>query len=77
TFGCYLFPTLTGERRQTIAARWNELRECGWKLELDEGAHLLLTVADGGRRWSVRGPVPLLGREWVLAAAMVDLANGR
>ncbi|MEV9280683.1 hypothetical protein AB0165_29665, partial [Klebsiella variicola] len=37
----------------------------------------LLTVADGGRRWSVRGPVPLLGREWVLAAAMVDLANGR
>ncbi|MFX4486015.1 hypothetical protein ABTA87_20930, partial [Acinetobacter baumannii] len=32
TFGCYLCPTLTGERRQTIAARWNELRECGWKL---------------------------------------------
>ncbi len=77
TFGCYLFPTLIGGRRQTIAARWNELRECGWKLELDEEGHLLLTVADGGRRWNARGSKPLLEREWVLAAATVDLANGR
>jgi len=76
SFGCHLFPTLVGGRRQTVAARWDEARNAGWKIELGEDGQLMLTVADGTRRWTVRGGLPLLEREWVTVAAAVNPAEG-
>jgi N,N-dimethylformamidase len=76
SFGCYLFPTIVGERPQTIASRWNAAQQAGWKLELDADGHLCLVVASEGKRMVARAPRPLLTREWVFVAGIIAPSRG-
>jgi N,N-dimethylformamidase len=76
SFGCYLFPTVVGERPQTIASRWSAAQQAGWKLELDGAGHLCLVVASTGQRTVARAPKPLLVREWVFVAGIIALSQG-
>ncbi|WP_287388021.1 N,N-dimethylformamidase beta subunit family domain-containing protein [Mesorhizobium sp.] len=76
SFGCYLFPTLPGDRVQTIAAHWSRSRHCGWRLEIGDDGHLHMTVACKGREWTAKSSVPLLAREWAFVAGVVDTATG-
>jgi N,N-dimethylformamidase len=77
SFGCYLFPTIVGEKPQTIASRWNGAKGGGWKLELDDQGHLCLVVASGGRRIVARAPKPLLVREWAFVGGVIAPSLGR
>jgi N,N-dimethylformamidase len=76
SFGCYLFPTLPGNKPQTIASRWNADREEGWKLEIDNGGYLCLVVGCEGRVAVARAPHPLLTREWVFVAGVISPSRG-
>jgi N,N-dimethylformamidase len=76
-FGCYLYPTLVGEKAQTIASRWRGREQAGWKLELDADGHLQFVVASAGRSCRARAAQPILAREWLFVAAAVSLSTGR
>jgi N,N-dimethylformamidase len=76
SFGCYLFPTIVGAKRQTIASRWNGAERSGWKLELDAEGHLCLTAASADQSAVARAPRPLLVREWAFVAAVISLSKG-
>jgi N,N-dimethylformamidase len=76
SFGCYLFPTIVGEKPQTIASRWNAADEVGWKLELNVEGYLCLVVASAGKRVVARTPEPLLVREWVFVAGVIAPSQG-
>jgi N,N-dimethylformamidase len=76
SFGCYLFPTLVGDKPQTIASRWNAADQAGWKFEIDEAGQLALTVASSEGRAFVRAGKPLLTREWVFVGGVISVSRG-
>ena len=77
TVGAFLWPTMPGDRAQTILSRWREDTQEGWRLGLDAGGHLEFVVAAGSRTWRVATSAALLSREWVLAGASWDADTGR
>jgi len=77
TAGAFLWPTLPGERAQTVLSRWCGDTSEGWRLGLDETGRLEFVLAMQGKSWRVATTEPLLSREWVLAGAAWDADAGR
>ncbi|MGX5806064.1 N,N-dimethylformamidase beta subunit family domain-containing protein [Bradyrhizobium sp. Arg314] len=70
TFQTWLWPTLLGTRRQTIAGTWDESRSLGFAIEIDETGRLTFLIGDGeGNLSTANLPTPLLERQWVFVAA--------
>lgn len=77
TLAAWIWPTLPGGHPQAILGAWREDRGAGFRLFLDDGGALALGLGDGrGGVATVSTGVPLLSRQWVLAAASYDAASG-
>ncbi len=77
TFGCYVYPTLIGSTiDQTVVSRWNGRDDAGWRLDIDTEGFAVLTVGHAGHLSQIRSPVPLLNREWIFLAVVVDQTSG-
>jgi N,N-dimethylformamidase len=76
TVGAFLWPTLPGDRAQTVLSRWRDDLGCGWRLGLDRRGHLEFVLSANGETWRVATSQPLLSREWVLAGASWDARSG-
>ncbi len=74
TAGAFVWPTLPGERAQTILARWQETTQEGWRLGLDEAGHVEFVIGHQGRIWRAISPLPLQTREWAVIAGVWDPA---
>jgi N,N-dimethylformamidase len=74
--GAFLWPTLPGDRAQTVLSRWRDDHDSGWRLGLDQRGHLEFVLAADGETWRATTPQPLLSREWVLAGASWNARSG-
>jgi N,N-dimethylformamidase len=66
TVGAFVWPTLPGERAQTILSRWRDDLKQGWRLGLDAEGRLEFVVADEAGSWRAVADRPLRVREWAL-----------
>jgi N,N-dimethylformamidase len=76
TVGAFLWPTVPGDRAQSVLSRWRDDLSSGWRLGLDRRGNLEFVLAANGETWRVATPQPLLSREWVLAGASWDARSG-
>lgn len=72
-----IWPTTPGNGPQSLLARWDETKRCGFKLGIDANRGLCLTIGDGkGNVDTVSSGKPLLAREWYFVAASFDADKG-
>ncbi|MBX6321319.1 MAG: N,N-dimethylformamidase [Rhodospirillaceae bacterium] len=78
TVQAMIWPTTPGKGAQSILSLWDGGRWAGFILGIDGSGALALTMGDGsGTVETVSSGVPLLEREWYMAAAGYDAATGR
>lgn len=77
TLQAYIWPTLPGEKCQSIIAYWNDPAKEGVRLEIDSKGALSLVLAEShGVERVVSTEIPLLTREWYLVSASFDFETG-
>ncbi|MGX5844722.1 N,N-dimethylformamidase beta subunit family domain-containing protein [Mesorhizobium sp. ArgA1] len=70
TFTAWIWPTLPGQKRQTIGGTWQEDRRNGFAVEIDEFSRLTVRLGDGeGNVTAVSLDTPLPERRWMLVVA--------
>jgi len=75
TVGAFVWPTMPGDRAQTLISRWRD--DCGgWRLGLDSRGHLEFVLSAEGETWRVVTPQPLATREWALVGGAWDAEAG-
>jgi N,N-dimethylformamidase len=68
----WIWPTLPGEKEQTVIARWSDTDQRGFALILDERGSLALRLGAGGdSAVTVSGSEPLTARTWYWVTAVV------
>ncbi|MER8395145.1 LamG domain-containing protein [Mesorhizobium sp. M1340] len=73
TFQAWLWPTLLGSKRQTIAGTWDDEIGAGFALQIDEECRLTFLRGDGkGNVSAVTLTTPLRERHWVFVAASYE-----
>lgn len=73
-----LWPTRPGRERQALVGTWDESRQSGFALYLDERGAPALLVGDGrGGRAQLASDTPLRARQWLRLSATYDAATGR
>ncbi|MER8543970.1 LamG domain-containing protein [Mesorhizobium sp. M1334] len=73
TFQAWLWPTLLGSKRQTIAGTWDDEIGAGFALQIDEECRLTFLRGDGkGNVSAVTLTTPLRERQWVFVAASYE-----
>ncbi|MCP5025580.1 MAG: LamG domain-containing protein [Actinomycetia bacterium] len=72
-----IWPTSLRGRRQAVFGTWNESKQRGILLAIDETNRVTFTVGDGERVETVRLARPLVERRWVRLTATSDPETGR
>lgn len=77
TLAALIFPTLPGEREETVAGRWHGDAEggSGFALVLDAQGHPALRLGAGGRVWRLAHAEAVTPRRWYRVLASVDAAS--
>lgn len=76
SFRALVWPTLVARPEQVIVAQWDDARQAGFKLHLQDG-RLTLTTGDGtGKTASGSLDRPLLDRKWYAIALVLDPGSG-
>jgi len=75
TVGAFVWPTMPGDRAQTIISRWSD-EGGGWRLGLDAAGHLEFVLSAKGETWRAATAQPLVVREWALVGGTWDAEAG-
>jgi N,N-dimethylformamidase len=75
TVGAFIWPTMPGDRAQTLISRGNDDSD-GWRLGLDAKGRLEFVLSAKGKTWRAVTAEPLVVREWALAGGAWDAKAG-
>lgn len=72
-----VFATTPTTGLQAVVARWDDVRQRGFRLVVNEASELEVEVGDGaGKRLVLKLPHPVGGREWTTIALGIDFRSG-
>jgi N,N-dimethylformamidase len=75
TLQARIWPTTSGKGPQALLANWDDASTAGYALAIDDEGALALYLGDGKDLFILGTGVPLLERQWYLAAASFDAAT--
>lgn len=77
TVQAMVWPTTPGKPGlQALIGRWSGIGKAGFALALDDGVPVLMLGDGRGNVSTVRGPAPLMEREWQFVGASFDRTSG-
>lgn len=78
TVFAFIYPGLPeAGLRQVVLGRWNNDRNYGYALGIDQGGHLEFWIGRGDEVDYIKSEAPLLARIWYFVAATYDPKTGR
>ncbi len=72
-----IWPTTPGKGAQGLITRWDNQREAGFALMIDDTGSVALRLGDGTRVETISTSKPMLARQWYFVAASYDGATGQ
>lgn len=76
SIACWIWPTRLEAGVQSVAARWRDDTQEGWRLGLDAEGRMAFSIGAAGRVHVATVPRVLMEREWALVGATFDAARG-
>ncbi|WP_172327896.1 N,N-dimethylformamidase beta subunit family domain-containing protein [Mangrovicoccus sp. HB161399] len=76
TFYTMIWPTLLRLGNQTIAAQWDEASQSGWRVAMEKGGAVSVTLGGPGGVKTLTGSRPMVERQWYALCIHVDPVSG-